>query len=65
MKDSERRMADIINFLPDATFVVNKEGMVIAWNRAIEKLTGIKAEISWERITMSMLCLSMASAGQY
>ncbi|MCK9565395.1 MAG: response regulator [Methanothrix sp.] len=41
---SERRMTDIINFLPDATFVINKEGIVIAWNHAIEKITGIKAE---------------------
>ncbi|MBN1236524.1 MAG: response regulator [Methanotrichaceae archaeon] len=43
LKESKRRLANIINFLPDATFVVNKEGKVIAWNRAIEKLTGIKA----------------------
>lgn len=43
LKDSERRLADIINFLPDATFVINRDGVVIAWNRAIEKLTGIKA----------------------
>ncbi len=43
MLDSERRMADIINFLPDATFVINKQGAVIAWNRAIEKMTGIRA----------------------
>ena len=43
LKDSERRLGDIINFLPDATFVINKGGMVIAWNRAIEKMTGIKA----------------------
>ena len=43
MKDSEHRLADIINFLPDATFVVNKKGTVIAWNRAIEKMTGFKA----------------------
>ncbi|HUI40029.1 MAG TPA: response regulator [Methanothrix sp.] len=44
MRDSERRLADIIDFLPDATFVVNKDGTVIFWNRAIEKMTGIKAE---------------------
>jgi PAS domain S-box-containing protein len=44
LRDSERRLGDIINFLPDATFVVNREGEVIAWNRAIEKLSGIKAE---------------------
>jgi PAS domain S-box-containing protein len=43
LKDSERRLADIINFLPDATFVINREGEVIAWNRAIEKMTGIRA----------------------
>ena len=43
LKDSERRLADIINFLPDATFVINKGGTVIAWNQAIEKMTGIKA----------------------
>ena len=42
LKDSERRLADIINFLPDATFVINKKGIVIAWNRAIEKMTGIQ-----------------------
>ncbi len=43
LKDSERRLSDIINFLPDATFVINRDGLVIAWNRAIEKMTGIKA----------------------
>lgn len=44
LKDSERRLADIIDFLPDATFVINREGNVIAWNKAIEALTGVKAE---------------------
>ena len=36
-KESERRFSDIIDFLPDATLVVNREGIVIAWNRAIEE----------------------------
>jgi PAS domain S-box-containing protein len=40
---SERRLGDIIDFLPDATFVVDKSGVIIAWNRAIEKMTGIMA----------------------
>ncbi len=44
LKESERRLANIIDFLPDATFVIDKEGRVIAWNRAIEKMTGLKAE---------------------
>lgn len=42
-QESQRRMADIINFLPDATFVVDREGKVIAWNHAIEEMTGVKA----------------------
>jgi len=36
-------LADIINFLPDATFVIDKEGKVISWNRAIEDMTGVSA----------------------
>jgi signal transduction histidine kinase/ActR/RegA family two-component response regulator len=45
LKESERRLADIIEFLPDATFVVDKNGKVISWNRAIEKMTGVEAEL--------------------
>ncbi|HWQ19139.1 MAG TPA: PAS domain S-box protein [Methanotrichaceae archaeon] len=44
LRESQRRLADIINFLPDSTFVIDKEGKVIAWNHAIAALTGIKAE---------------------
>ena len=43
IRDHERRESDIINFLPDATFAINREGIVIAWNRAMESLTGIRA----------------------
>ncbi|MCL4559012.1 MAG: GAF domain-containing protein [Chloroflexi bacterium] len=42
-QDSQRRMADIIDFLPDAMLVIDREGKVIAWNRAIEEMTGLKA----------------------
>jgi PAS domain S-box-containing protein len=41
---SERRLADIIDFLPDATFVIDREGKVIAWNRAMEAMTGVPAQ---------------------
>ncbi len=44
LKESERRWKDIINFLPDPTFVINNNGEVIAWNRAIEMMTGIGAD---------------------
>jgi PAS domain S-box-containing protein len=40
---SERRLADIIDFLPDATLVIDRDGKVIAWNRAIEEMTGVPA----------------------
>ena len=43
LRNSERRLADIINFLPDATFAIDGEGRVIAWNRAMEEMTGLKA----------------------
>jgi two-component system, cell cycle sensor histidine kinase and response regulator CckA len=43
LKESRQQLADIIDFLPDATLVIDKEGKVIAWNRAIEEMTGIKA----------------------
>ncbi len=41
LRRSQRQLADIIEFFPDATFVIDNEGKVIAWNRAIEKMTGI------------------------
>jgi PAS domain-containing protein len=40
----ECHVLDIIEFLPDATFVINQKGEVIAWNRAIERITGIKKD---------------------
>lgn len=44
LKKNRRELADIIEFLPDATFVIDKEDSVIAWNRAIEIMTGIRKE---------------------
>ncbi|MHC1729101.1 MAG: PAS domain S-box protein [Syntrophobacteraceae bacterium] len=41
--ESEQQLTDIINFLPDATLVIDKAGRVIAWNRAMEEMTGIDA----------------------
>ncbi|MCX6690764.1 MAG: PAS domain S-box protein, partial [Methanoregula sp.] len=44
LRESKRELADIIEFLPDATFVIDRQAIVIAWNRAMEELTGIRAE---------------------
>ncbi|SPF46972.1 PAS/PAC sensor hybrid histidine kinase (modular protein) [Syntrophobacter sp. SbD1] len=41
LRRSQRQLADIIEFIPDATFVINNEGRVIAWNRAMEAMSGI------------------------
>jgi PAS domain S-box-containing protein len=35
--ESQQRLSDFIDFLPDATMAIDVEGKVIAWNRAIEK----------------------------
>lgn len=40
----EEKLVAIIDFLPDATFVIDIKGRVIAWNRAIEEMTGVKAD---------------------
>jgi len=40
----EQLLKHIFDFLPDATLVIDMEGKVIAWNRAIEEMTGVKAQ---------------------
>ncbi len=44
LRESEQRLASIIDFLPDATFAINKQGRVIIWNRAMEEMSGIREE---------------------
>lgn len=41
---AHNRLNNIINFLPDATFVVDRESKVFAWNNAIENMTGISRD---------------------
>lgn len=43
VKSSEKRLSDIIDFLPDPTFAVDVSGTVIAWNHAMEELTGMSS----------------------
>ncbi len=43
LKDSEQRLAGIFDHLPDATFVIDAGGRVIAWNKAVEAMTGVPA----------------------
>ncbi|MEQ8216165.1 MAG: PAS domain S-box protein, partial [Smithellaceae bacterium] len=37
LPESDRRLADTIDFLPDATVAVDLSGKVIAWNHAMEE----------------------------
>jgi two-component system, cell cycle sensor histidine kinase and response regulator CckA len=41
VENSLGQLAAIVAFLPDATFAIDRERRVIAWNRAAEELTGM------------------------
>jgi PAS domain S-box-containing protein len=43
IRRSQRDLATILDHLPDATLVVDNQGVVTAWNRAAELMTGVKA----------------------
>lgn len=46
LRESQQKLADIIDFLPDATFVVDQDNRVITWNKAMEHMSGVdKTEI--------------------
>ncbi|MCX8207982.1 MAG: PAS domain S-box protein, partial [Methanothrix sp.] len=42
LENSERMLMDILEFMPDPAFGIDREGRVIIWNKAIEELTGVK-----------------------
>ncbi len=44
LQESQIFLNSIIDFLPDATLVINCAGQILAWNRAMEKITGLNAE---------------------
>jgi len=44
LRTSQQQLADIIEFLPDAVLVIDSEMKVIAWNKAMEELSGVPKE---------------------
>ena len=44
LRATHQRLSDIIEFLPDATFVIDDKKKVVAWNRACEEMTGVGKE---------------------
>ena len=44
VRDTQQQLMEIIDFLPDATFVIDQDKRVVIWNRAIEKMSGVPKE---------------------
>ena len=44
LKESEQRLHNVIHGSPIPAFVIGKDHRVLYWNKALEELTGIKAE---------------------
>lgn len=42
--ESKQKLVDIIDFMPDPTLIIDKDGRVIVWNREIAKLTGVPSD---------------------
>lgn len=44
LQDSRQYLLTIIDFLPDATLIIDSSGQVVGWNRELARLTGVAAE---------------------
>ncbi len=44
LQATHRELMDIVEFLPDATVVIDREKKVILWNHAMEAMSGLKKE---------------------
>ncbi|MGE5421715.1 MAG: PAS domain S-box protein, partial [Ignavibacteriales bacterium] len=40
LRESEQQLQNIINFLPDATLVIDNDGVITAWNKSAEDMLG-------------------------
>lgn len=43
LSETRSRLAQVFDFLPEATFAIGTDGRIIAWNRSMEELSGIPA----------------------
>lgn len=44
LEQANKFFSDLTNFLPDSIFVINTNRKIVFWNKAMEKLTGIKSK---------------------
>jgi transcriptional regulator with PAS, ATPase and Fis domain len=58
-KESEQRLSDSINFLPDTTSVIDINGSMIAWNKAMEDMDSEKNAAALKKLIVSIHCLFM------
>ncbi|MCX6826881.1 MAG: PAS domain S-box protein [candidate division Zixibacteria bacterium] len=42
---AQQQMEQVIDLLPDATSVIDQEGKVVFWNKAMEEMTGVAKEL--------------------
>jgi len=42
---SQRVISEVISFSPEAMFAIDREGRVVAWNSAMEELSGVAANV--------------------
>jgi PAS domain S-box-containing protein len=43
LRNETLQMSEVVYNIPEPTFVIDRNGKIVAWNRAIEELTGISA----------------------
>lgn len=43
LKTTYEKLQDAIEFMPDPTFIINRDRKVIAWNRALERISGVRS----------------------
>ena len=44
LKTTYEKLEDAVEFMPDPTFIIGRDKRVIAWNRALETLSGVRRE---------------------
>ena len=63
-QETQKRLADILAFLPDPVLAIDTTGTVIAWNNAMEALTGVPAADMLGRAIMSTASPSTGREGR-
>ena len=43
-EESQRQLEQVIELLPDATLVIDQQGRVVFWNKAMEEMTGVSKD---------------------